>query len=212
MTSLKKRTSGFTLIELLIVVAIIAILAAIAIPNFLQAQVRAKISRVKADMASMATALESYEVDNDQYPWAQYATAQSFYNDRLLNLTTPIAYITTLPVDPFETFDTQNLFPTKGTATYEYEDRYAMAAYNLFDPPSSNAPNNMPNYDAFFTSNTQWSLLSAGPQGVTMFQVAGSNSQLPIVIPAGESNAVMIDGYDPTNGTVSNGSIWRYGP
>ena len=59
---------GFTLIELLIVVAIIAILAAIAVPNFLEAQVRAKISRGKADMRSIATALETYKMDHNKYP------------------------------------------------------------------------------------------------------------------------------------------------
>ena len=48
---------AFTLIELLIVVAIIAILAAIAVPNFLEAQTRAKVSRNKADMRSCTTAL-----------------------------------------------------------------------------------------------------------------------------------------------------------
>ncbi len=59
---------GFTLIELLIVIAIIAILAAIAVPNFLEAQVRAKVSRVKADQRSLATGLESYYIDNNSYP------------------------------------------------------------------------------------------------------------------------------------------------
>ena len=50
---------AFTLIELLIVVAIIAILAAIAVPNFLEAQVRAKVSRARADMQTITTALET---------------------------------------------------------------------------------------------------------------------------------------------------------
>ena len=59
---------AFTLIELLIVVAIIAILAAIAVPNFLEAQVRSKVSRTKADMRSLATAIEAYAVDNTVYP------------------------------------------------------------------------------------------------------------------------------------------------
>ena len=65
-----KKYSAFTLIELLIVVAIIAILAAIAVPNFLEAQIRSKISRAQSDMRSIATALESYRVDQNSYPLA----------------------------------------------------------------------------------------------------------------------------------------------
>ncbi len=61
---------GFTLIELLIVVAIIAILAAILIPNFLRARAQSQLSASKGNMKNSATALESYFVDNNTYPTA----------------------------------------------------------------------------------------------------------------------------------------------
>jgi type II secretion system protein G len=62
------RQKGFTLIELLIVVAIIGIIAAIAIPNLLNAIDRGKQKRTMADMRSIGTAVESYAVDNNFYP------------------------------------------------------------------------------------------------------------------------------------------------
>ena len=91
---------GFTLIELLIVVAIIAILAAIAVPSFLEAQVRSKVSRVKNDLRALATAIESYAVDSNTYPSPMWSDAEWRYGVYDI-LTSPIAYITSAPTNPF---------------------------------------------------------------------------------------------------------------
>jgi len=64
----KRDNKGFTLIELLIVVAIIGIIAAIAIPNLLNAIQRGKQKRTMSDMRSIGTAVESYQVDNGVPP------------------------------------------------------------------------------------------------------------------------------------------------
>src|SRR5437773_227450 len=63
-----KHIKAFTLIELLIVVMIIAILAAIAVPNYLEAQTRSRVSRELSDMRTIGTALEAYAVDQNRYP------------------------------------------------------------------------------------------------------------------------------------------------
>src|SRR6266700_687199 len=63
-----RRQSGITLIEILIVIAIIGILAAIAIPNLLNAVQRGKQKRTMSDMRTLATAIEAYAVDNNSYP------------------------------------------------------------------------------------------------------------------------------------------------
>lgn len=71
-----KQRKGFTLIELMIVIAIIIILAAIAIPNYLRMTDRARRSRIAGDFTALATALEAYSVDWGAYPVA--ATADAF--------------------------------------------------------------------------------------------------------------------------------------
>src|SRR4029077_4093020 len=67
---LKRDSRGFTLIELLIVVAIIGIIAAIAIPNLLNALDRGKQKRTLGDIRALAVAIESYAVDHSQFPTA----------------------------------------------------------------------------------------------------------------------------------------------
>jgi type II secretion system protein G len=83
-----RNERGFTLIELLIVVAIIAILAAILIPNFLRARAQSQVAASKGNMKNIATALESYFVDNSAYP------------DTLTRLTAGQAYMRSVPNDP----------------------------------------------------------------------------------------------------------------
>ena len=124
---MNKRTA-FTLIELLIVVAIIAILAAIAVPNFLEAQTRSKISRAKSDERSIATAIEAYVVDYNKLPRdgndpgitvITFTQETGIPGDAVPGVggdvygyflrrptiwaafTTPVAYITSIPTDAF---------------------------------------------------------------------------------------------------------------
>ncbi len=62
-----RNRSGFTLIELMIVVAIIGILAAIAVPNFMQFQLRSKVAEVRVNMKAIATAQHSYFANSGIY-------------------------------------------------------------------------------------------------------------------------------------------------
>ncbi len=198
------KQKGFTLIELLIVVAIIAILAAIAIPNFLQAQIRAKISRVKADMRSEATALESYYVDNNQYPEERAGTSSLIGPAGVygaFRLTTPIAYISDLPESPFdEKFGRASGSPAPMVANHKY---YLYVSEKKYDG-SDNTALLYTDVAAYMPGNTnyrnvKWELKSVGPdQDDDMYMYYNGGT------PAAP--------YDPTNGTTSSGDIVWFGP
>jgi len=171
-------------------IAPLAVMGAIAVPNFLEAQSRSKVSRVKADLRSLATAIEAYNVDNNSYPmWAsgekganaRVGAGQSAFSipsfriwskveerGRFHLLSTPIAYITGIFEDPFAAED---------GAVYGY--------YSIGDKG--------------------WILYSTGPDKVYDIipgEVLDSGGEISRDLLIGKT-------YDPTNGTVSAGDIYR---
>jgi type II secretion system protein G len=197
------KRAGFTLIELLIVVAIIAILAAIAVPNFLEAQTRAKISRAKADMRSLVTALETYRIDNNKYldavtnsDMVDHGNAGGYpapAYSALRAISTPIAYMSSIPREaPFKAYDgfQQAGFPQE--SGYQY-----IGGRDNWETSRRQA-DSMPNGPWYPTSyrNVSYLLNTVGPSRVYTAKKNQSSFQRPRVVP-----------YSPTNGTVSTGDI-----
>ncbi|HRY44627.1 MAG TPA: type II secretion system protein GspG [Thermoanaerobaculia bacterium] len=97
---MKRNSKGFTLIELLIVVAIIGIIVAIAIPNLLNAIQRAKQRRSMGDIRTTATAIEAYAVDLNRYPPAAAYTLPIAINQTLSSISNYVSptYVKQVPL------------------------------------------------------------------------------------------------------------------
>lgn len=191
-----KRNSAFTLIELLIVVAIIAILAAIAVPNFLEAQTRSKVSRSKADMKTIATGIESYRVDNNHYPPSntEDGEVQPPWVDPWFDstvpyiLTTPVAYVTSLAKDVFN--------HNPGYNHYHYGSRQQQEEMN---ETATVIDTYVQTTKGVSGSPCQYYIMSHGPDQDHNAPDLSENPDGPMM-------------YDPTNGTVSPGDIIYFGP
>lgn len=206
---------AFTLIELLIVVAIIAILAAIAVPNFLEAQTRSKVSRAKADMRTLATATESYAVDYNHYPipsdedGGQILSSTSPKPDwpetRVSTLiTTPIAYITARLNEPFSGQGSEN--PQFHFASVDYIEWVdAVGGRRQLSAEAEEYYEYIHELTGQEMTAVRYFMLSHGPDIDHDF--SGHHHHERQAEEEGEPAL-----YDPTNGTVSSGDILYFGP
>ncbi|MEW6235099.1 MAG: prepilin-type N-terminal cleavage/methylation domain-containing protein [Candidatus Omnitrophota bacterium] len=192
---MKKRELGFTLIELLIVVAIIGILAAIAVPNFLNAQTRAKIARVQSDQKSFGMAMEMYQLDNNDYPWIDLIRwGTNPLECRWTALTTPIPYINGFPQDPFGDYDTPNglswVTQTGGQWKYRTYDLWVAKPGLAHWGWMTTAINSVP-----LPQSTRYYYASQGPD--KRAEADFSSAGIP---------------FDASNGLTSRGDIYFAGP
>jgi prepilin-type N-terminal cleavage/methylation domain-containing protein len=198
---------GFTLIELLIVVAIIGILAAIAVPNFMNAQIRAKIARCQSDMKSLSTAIEQFRLDRNFLPvdwWDDDSElgckrlnedlagvgagpdceARTTY-DILACLTSPVSYMSSIPKDPF----TQEVGSLGDGYRYgDYEAGYEGLNHNFNALKPGNATGLRP------LAQNEYVMVGAGPDK-------------EFGLGAGASDAARGIPYNSSNGLVTTGDI-----
>ena len=212
--SRKEGKAAFTLIELLIVIAILAL---IAIPNFLESQIRAKVARAKADMRMITTAIEAYQTDYSQYPLSpdEYTDMETYGNGWptathanqycLSHITTPIAYMTSIPPEQFGMlgFDLKDTAanPDGANQTYIYD---ALRISPL--PFGVNLLASTHRKAISYSLGYKFLLSTCGPARSKQRPEDASSGVAPWLIISGKQGLYV---YDPSNGTMSFGFILR---
>lgn len=188
---------------------VLAIMMAIAVPNFLEAQSRARQARARADLRTFSTALEAYYVDQRVYPAWTAEPANQILGEFSVHdqpgfrrlgdgpaapgsLTTPVAYMTYLAEDPFA--------PHKG------------GLFSYWTPPTASRSEAAPdrNSGAGAASGAQDSFIiwSAGPDHV--YDLSLNNIAKAFDPQSPDPSPFLINmTYDPSNGSTSRGDIWR---
>lgn len=239
----QSHRQGFTLIEVLLVLAILAILFLIPASRFIESAERSKVSRIQADQRSLATALASYYVDNDGYPFAvvagwsdeklsnnlrepfalakaiapppgarEPASGTRWLNERrptfaisverydkpggFSSLTTPISYITSYFGDPFS---------PQQALTFSYlpdGPGFILASFPVRANGSAD-----PERHGDLSQTLFEQFIARKPAPFDGEEVAKSKQFLRV----GARRTGGAFTYDPTNGTVSNGSVYRIG-
>jgi prepilin-type N-terminal cleavage/methylation domain-containing protein len=192
------RAFAFTYVELMIVLTILAILAAIAVPNFLEFHIRASVAKCMADMAALKMAIEAYRTDYRAYP-PNRTPAVSDAMD-LVVLTTPLAYMTRVPDDVFTTRYGRG-------ATHPREmDRAPLQYLNALQLDSDKGLQIVEGGDAELRGYIAAIIWSIGPDESLPMDPSKPGTAIS---PEGEARLLR---YDPTNGTVSRGDIYTVLP
>lgn len=205
-------------------VAPVAVLAAIAVPNFLEAQTRAKVARVQSDTRSLATAIEAFNIDMNKYPPSSPDPAQNLFGAAAVQRTPALKQVSTFQLMTLKELGMSGTpgVPNVGVAAPGNEPLFmpltSPVAYITAIPSDVFAPAEKTPFCYYSTPDNKYLLWSAGPDqqyDVTtedltrIFAASAPDPRQALTAGVGASGRAFT--FDSTNGTTSVGDVWRLG-